>query len=133
MTPQKPHLAVSTLRDTEAAGITSDGDMNQQLVIELAGGDSFSEVPFPDVPLPNARPECLVGEELTRPGIGEEAMVVAFGLGSGSCLVRFLCFNLFFSGIDYYTRREVFGSLKVYFIYAFCTAFMFIGFSLFTV
>jgi len=55
-------------------------------------------------------------------------MVVAFGLGSGSCLVRFLCSNLFISGIDYYTRREVFGSLKVYFIYRFC-----IGFILFIV
>ena len=60
-------------------------------------------------------------------------MVVAFGLGSGSCLVRFLCSNLFISGIDYYTRREVFGSLKVYFIYGFCTGFIFIGFSLFIV
>jgi len=47
-------------------------------------------------------------------------MVVAFRLGSGSCLDRFLCSNLFISGIDYYTRREVFGSLTVYFIYRFC-------------
>jgi hypothetical protein len=46
-------------------------------------------------------------------------MVVVFGLGSGSFLVRFLYSNLFVSGIDYYTRREVFGSLKVYFIYWF--------------
>jgi hypothetical protein len=58
-------------------------------------------------------------------------MVVVFGLGSGSCLVRFLCSNLFISGIDDYTRREVFGSLKDYFIYGFCTGFIFIGFSLF--
>jgi hypothetical protein len=60
-------------------------------------------------------------------------MVVVFRLGSGSCLVRFLCANLFISGIYYYTRREVFGSLKVYFIYGFCTGFIFIGFSLFIV
>jgi len=60
-------------------------------------------------------------------------MVVAFRLGSGSCLVRFLCHNQFISGIYYYTRREVFGSLKVYFIYGFCTGFIFIGFSLFIV
>jgi len=60
-------------------------------------------------------------------------MVVAFGLGSGSCLVHFLCSNLFISHIDYYTRSEVFGSLKVYFIYAFCTGFIIIGFSLFIV
>jgi len=43
-------------------------------------------------------------------------MVVAFGLGSGSCLVRFLCSNLFMSAVDYYTRCEVFGLLRVYFI-----------------
>jgi hypothetical protein len=55
-------------------------------------------------------------------------MVVVFGLGSGSCLVRFLCSNLFNSGIDYYTCHEVFGLLKVYFIYVFC-----IGFILFIV
>jgi hypothetical protein len=30
-------------------------------------------------------------------------------------------------------RCEVFGSLKVYFIYRFCTGFIFIGFSLFIV
>jgi hypothetical protein len=51
-------------------------------------------------------------------------MFVAFGLGSGSCLVRFLCCNLFISGIDYYTRCEVFGSLKVDFIYRFCIGFI---------
>jgi hypothetical protein len=56
-------------------------------------------------------------------------MVVEFGLGSGSCLVPFLCSNLCIVGIDYYTLREGFGSLKVYFIYGFCTGFIFIGFS----
>jgi hypothetical protein len=60
-------------------------------------------------------------------------MVLAFGLGWGSCLDRFLCSNLCISGIDYYTRREHFGSLKVYFIYGFYTAFIFIGFSKFIV
>jgi len=60
-------------------------------------------------------------------------MIDAFTLGSGSCLVRFLCSNLFISGIYYYTRREVFGSLKVYFIYGLCTGFIFIGFNLFIV
>jgi hypothetical protein len=59
--------------------------------------------------------------------------VVASGLESGSCLVRFLCCNVFISGIDYYTCREVFGLLKVYFIYGFCTGLVFIGFSLFIV
>jgi len=51
-------------------------------------------------------------------------MVVAFGLGSDFCLVRFLCSNLSISGIDYYMRREVFGTLKVYFIYGFCIGFI---------
>jgi len=60
-----------------------------------------------------------VGEESTSPGCAEEAMVITFGSGSGSCLVRFLCSNVFVTGIDYYTRHEVFGSLKVYFIYRF--------------
>jgi hypothetical protein len=51
-------------------------------------------------------------------------MVVAFGLGSGCCYVRFVCSNLSISGIDYYTRREVFGLLKVYFISRFCIGFI---------
>jgi hypothetical protein len=58
-------------------------------------------------------------------------MVVAFRLVSGSCCVRFLCSNVVISGIEYYMRREVIGSLKVYFIYGFCTGFIFIGFSVF--
>jgi hypothetical protein len=60
-------------------------------------------------------------------------MVVAFRLGSGSCLVRFLSSNIFMSGIYYYMHREVFGSLKVYFVYGFCTGFIFIGFNSFIV
>jgi hypothetical protein len=56
-------------------------------------------------------------------------MVVACRLESGSCLVSFLCSNLFISGIYYYTRREIFGSLKVYFTSRFCTGFICIGFS----
>ena len=45
-------------------------------------------------------------------------MVIAFGLGSGSCLVRFLSFNRFISGIDYYTGGEVVGSLRVYSVHS---------------
>jgi hypothetical protein len=52
-------------------------------------------------------------------------MIDAFGLGLGSCLVHFLCSNLFFSGIDYYTRHEVVRSLKVYLIDRFCIAFIY--------
>jgi len=55
-------------------------------------------------------------------------MVVAFGSESGSCFISFLWFNQFISGIDYYTRHEVVGSLRVYFIDGFC-----IGFILFIV
>jgi hypothetical protein len=51
-------------------------------------------------------------------------MVVVLRLGSGSCLVRFLCSNLLMSSIDYYTHREVFGLLRVYFIYGFCIGFI---------
>ena len=47
-------------------------------------------------------------------------MVVVFWSGLGSYLVQFLCSNLFISGIDCYMRREVFRSLKVYFMYGFC-------------
>ena len=52
-----------------------------------------------------------------------------FRLGSSSCLVRFLCSNLFISGIYYYTCHEVFGLLKVNFNYGL----NFIGFNLFIV
>jgi len=51
-------------------------------------------------------------------------MVVTFWLGSGSCLVSFLCSNLFISGIEYYTCHVVSGSLRVYFIYWFCVGFI---------
>ena len=44
-------------------------------------------------------------------------MVVAFGSRSGSCPVYFIYSDLFISGIDYYTQREVFESLRVYCIY----------------
>jgi hypothetical protein len=47
-------------------------------------------------------------------------MVVVFGVGSGLCLVGFLCYNLFVSGIGYYMRCKVFELLRGYFIYGFC-------------
>jgi len=56
--PQEPRPVVPTQREAEAAGNTSDVDVDQQLLIESAGGDSL-----PDVPLPEARPDGLVGEE----------------------------------------------------------------------
>jgi hypothetical protein len=60
-------------------------------------------------------------------------MVVVFMLGSSSCLLHFLYSNVFILGIFYYTRRKVFGSLKVYFIYGCCTGFRFIDFTVFIV
>jgi hypothetical protein len=57
-----------TLREAEAAGNTSDVDVEQQLLGESAGGDSHPDVPLPDFPLPDvpfpeARPDGAVGEE----------------------------------------------------------------------
>ena len=69
---------VPTLREAKAAGNTSDVDVDQQLPIESAGGDSLPDVPLPDVPLPDvpfpevhlpdvplpeACPDGLVGKE----------------------------------------------------------------------
>ena len=53
MTPQNAYPAAPTLREAEAAGNTSDVDVEQQLLSESAGGDSIPEVPLPDVPLPD--------------------------------------------------------------------------------
>ena len=47
-------------------------------------------------------------------------MVVVYRLGLDSCIVWFLCSNLLISDIEYYTRREVFESLRVYFVNGFC-------------
>jgi len=53
VTPQKPHPAVPPLQEADAATNTSDVDVEQQLLIELAGGDSLPDVLLPNVPLPN--------------------------------------------------------------------------------
>ena len=70
---QKPRPAVPTLREAESTGTTSDGDMDQQLLGESAGGDSLPDDPLPDHPLaddplpdeppPGAHPDGSVGEE----------------------------------------------------------------------
>jgi hypothetical protein len=62
-----------TVREAEAAGNTSDVDVDQQLRIESACGDSVSDVPLPDVtcpnvdlhnvPLPAAHPDGAVGKD----------------------------------------------------------------------
>jgi len=119
VTPHKPRLAVHILRRSEAAGNTSDANMDEQLLGELGGGDSL-----PNVSLSKERPDGWVGEESTCPRISEEAIVVVFSFGSDSCLVYFLCSNLFISGIDNYTRCMVCGLLRVHFIYGFCIGFI---------
>jgi hypothetical protein len=63
VTPQKTRPAAPTLREDEAARNTSDVDVEQQLLGELACGDSLPDVPPPDVPLPEARQDGPVGEE----------------------------------------------------------------------
>ena len=42
-----------SLREAEAAGNNSDGDVDQQLLIEWPGADSVPDVPLHDVPLPD--------------------------------------------------------------------------------
>jgi len=128
VTPGKPCQVVPTVREAEEAGHISDRHMDPQPLSESALRDSLRNVFLPDAPLPQTHPDVSVGEEWTSPQVEEEAMVVVFGLGLGSCLLRFLWSNLFISGIDYYTRGEVFGLLRVYFIYGF-----WIGFILFIV
>jgi len=108
VTPQKRRPAAPTLREAEAAGNTSDVDLEQQLLGESAGGDSLPDVPFPDVPLPDVPlrdvplPHVPVAEACPDGSVVEEGTSprVAFGLESGSCLVSFLCCNPFISGTD---------------------------------
>ena len=113
LTPQKPRPVVPTLRDSGAAGNTSDVDVEQQLLGKLAGGDSLPNVPIPDVPLPDVPfpdvplpdvplPDVSVPEAHPDGSVDEEwtSSCIAFGLESGSCLVSFLCCNPFISGID---------------------------------
>jgi hypothetical protein len=104
------------LRDAAAARHTSDVHVDQQLQCNPAIGDCDPNVPRTYVHLPEARLNGAVVDEYTSPPGAHEAMVVAFGLESGSCLVCFLLSNLAVSAIDYYTCRKVFGSVRFYFI-----------------
>jgi hypothetical protein len=63
VTPQKPRPAVPIPREDETARNPSDVDVDQQLLIESAGGDSPPDVHLPDVPLPESCPDGLVGTE----------------------------------------------------------------------
>jgi hypothetical protein len=56
--PQKPRPAEPSLLEAEAAGTTSDVDVDQQVLGESACCDSLPDVPLPDIPLPDvALPE----------------------------------------------------------------------------
>jgi len=118
--PLKPRPAVPTVRGAAAARNTSDVDVDQQLRSDKAGNNSHPGVPFPDIPLPEARPGCSVGVGWTSQYVAEELMVVTFGLWSDSCLVRFLCSNVSMWVINYSKCREGFGLHRVFFIYGFC-------------
>jgi len=73
MRPQKPHTAVPTWKEAEAAVNTSCVDVNQQLLIESAGGNSLPNVLLPDVPLPDVPLPDFPGPELRPHGsVGEE-------------------------------------------------------------
>jgi len=108
---------VPTVRYAEESGNPSDVDVNQQLLSELARGDGLANVPFSE-----ARTVGSVGKESTSPRFAPLVMIVVVGLGSLSCLVRFLCSSLFISDIHYYTRPKVVELLRVYFIYGFFIA-----------
>jgi hypothetical protein len=112
-TPQKPRPAVPTLQQAEAPGNTSHVDVDQQLLDELADGDSLPNVLLPDALLPETNQDGSVVEECTCRPVSEEAMVVVFGFGSGPCLVQSLCSNRFVSGVDYYMCSKVIGLLRV--------------------
>jgi len=119
---------VPTLQEAEASRNNLEVDVDEQLLSKLPGGDSLTDVPLPNVPLTEAHPGSSERKQWTIARVREEAMVVAIGLGLGSCLFCFLYSNLSICGIDNYTHHKVFGSLRAYFIYGFC-----IGFILFIV
>jgi hypothetical protein len=57
-TPPKPRPAEPSLIEANAAGTTSDVDVDQQVQGESACGDSLPDVPLPGIPLPDvALPE----------------------------------------------------------------------------
>jgi hypothetical protein len=73
VTPQKPRPAVPPLREAEAAGNTSDVDVEQQLLSEWAGGDGHPNVPLPNVPLPDVPLPDVPRHEVGPDGsVGEE-------------------------------------------------------------
>jgi len=49
----KSHPAVPTLREAETGGNTSDVDLNQPLLCDLAADDSLPNATLPDIPVGN--------------------------------------------------------------------------------
>jgi hypothetical protein len=75
VTLQKPHPVAPILREAEAAGISSNVDLEQQVLGESAGGDSLPDVSLPDVALAEARPDYSQGEDCGSPRIAEEGCI----------------------------------------------------------
>jgi len=80
VSPLRIYPMVPTQQEAEAAGNTSDVDVDQQLLRESAVGDSVPVVPLPDVAildvhLSETRPDSSVGEDLTSPRIAEQACI----------------------------------------------------------
>jgi hypothetical protein len=78
LTAQKPHPRVPSQRGGEAAGNGLDVDVDQQLLIESAGGDSLPDIPLPDIslpddPLPNdPLPNVPLSEALPDGSVGKD-------------------------------------------------------------
>jgi len=58
-----------TLQENEAAGNTSDVDVEQQLLGELAGGDGLTDGPLPGVPLPDVPLPDVPLPDVPLPGV----------------------------------------------------------------
>jgi hypothetical protein len=65
VTPPQSPPEMPTLREAEAAGNFSDVDVDQQLIGELAGGNSLPDDPLSDTFLPDTHPDGSVGEKST--------------------------------------------------------------------
>jgi hypothetical protein len=67
--PQYPRPAAPTLRDAEAAGNTSDVNVEKQLLSESAGGDGLPDGPLPDVPLAVVHLADVPLPDVPHPGV----------------------------------------------------------------
>jgi len=67
--PQHPRPAALTLGEAEAAGNTSDVDVEHPLLSESAGGDGLPDSPPPAVPLPDVPPTDVSLPNVTLPDV----------------------------------------------------------------